>query len=28
VPSPLKEWIDNHEAQLAWPKRMYQLHRL
>lgn len=27
VPSPLKEWIDQHQAQLDWPRRIYQLHR-
>lgn len=28
VPSPLKEWIDEHDSQLEWARRMYQQHRL
>lgn len=27
VPSPLKEWIDEHDRQLDWARRMYQKHR-
>ncbi len=27
VPSPLRAWIDEHQAQLAWPRRIYEMHR-
>lgn len=27
IPSPLREWVDEHREHLAWPEKVYQLHR-